>query len=372
MILRNISKIFCFLLACTSAFAQTYEYNDVHFHLTNYVQKGADLHDIINIMNHAHVGQMAVFGIPLQQKWNMRLNQVEDKPEYYLHTGEKLYYYSAVDPMIAREYLELTPDEQNRFYPMITGFNPTDGYAVDHIKNMLIMYPGVFTGIGEFTINKEVVSSKISGAHATLANPALGAILNFATKVGMVILIHSDIDTIRSNLNNTETAVYLDDMDRLFSRHKDSTIIWAHTGLGRFVRPKPHHLKSIEKLLVKYPNLYFDISWQEIAKYIVKNEKTIANWSALINKYPERFIFGTDTVAPNLASYRVALDSYKKLWPALSPEAQKLVKHDNFTRIFSAAEKKVRAWERQNVPNLVPTINWPFADDSEQSAADPD
>ena len=46
---------------------------------------------------------------------------------------------------------------------MITGFNPTDMYAADHIRRVLKIFPGVFSGIGEFTIHKEFVSSKIVG-----------------------------------------------------------------------------------------------------------------------------------------------------------------------------------------------------------------
>ena len=44
-----------------------------------------------------------------------------------------------------------------------TGFNPADMYAVDHIRRVLETYPGVFTGIGEFTIHKEFVSAKVAG-----------------------------------------------------------------------------------------------------------------------------------------------------------------------------------------------------------------
>jgi len=57
-------------------------------------------------------------------------------------------------------YKSLTTDEQARFDPMITGFNPTDMYAADHIRRVLQTFPGVFTGIGEFTIHKEFVSAK--------------------------------------------------------------------------------------------------------------------------------------------------------------------------------------------------------------------
>ena len=52
----------------------------------------------------------------------------------------------------------------------------------------------MFSGIGEFTIHKEFVSAKISGETASLTNPALDRILDFAAEAGLVVLIHNDVD----------------------------------------------------------------------------------------------------------------------------------------------------------------------------------
>ena len=43
--------------------------NDSHFHLTNYIQEGIDIHDFLKIMGNK-VGRVALFGIPLQQQWS--------------------------------------------------------------------------------------------------------------------------------------------------------------------------------------------------------------------------------------------------------------------------------------------------------------
>ena len=91
-------------------------------------------------------------------------------------------------------YRSLTQEEQARFDPMITGFNPADMYAADHIRRVLQTFPGVFSGIGEFTIHKEFVSAKIAGETASLTNPALDRILDFAGEVGLVVILHNDID----------------------------------------------------------------------------------------------------------------------------------------------------------------------------------
>jgi hypothetical protein len=134
--------------------------NDSHFHLTNYIQEGADIHEFLKVMGNK-VGRVALFGIPLQQQWSYE-NSGDLAPTYYLQTDSPLYYYSFTDAYIAMAYRSLSKEEQARFEPMITGFNPTDMYAADHIRRVLQTFPGVFSGIGEFTIHKEFVSSKIA------------------------------------------------------------------------------------------------------------------------------------------------------------------------------------------------------------------
>jgi hypothetical protein len=164
-----------------------YEVHDSHFHLTNYIQEGTDIHDFLRIMG-TKVGRVALFGIPLQQQWSYG-NTGDFAPTYYLQTDAPLYYYSFTDAHIAMAYRSLPKGEQARFDPMITGFNPADMYAADHIKRVLRTFPGVFSGIGEFTIHKEFVSAKISGEVASLQDRALDRLLDFAAEVGLVVLI---------------------------------------------------------------------------------------------------------------------------------------------------------------------------------------
>src|SRR6516225_8731930 len=155
--------------------ADTYEVNDCHFHLTNYIQQGTDIHDFLKIMG-TKVGRVALFGIPLQQQWSYG-NTGDFAPTYYLQTDAPLYYYSFTDAYIANAYRSVPPEQQARLDPMITGFNPTDMYAADHVRRVLATYPGVFEGIGEFTIHKEFVSAKVAGGPATLLDPALDRLL---------------------------------------------------------------------------------------------------------------------------------------------------------------------------------------------------
>jgi hypothetical protein len=169
------------------------EFNDSHFHLTNYIQEGTDIRKLLQLMG-TTVGRSTLFGIPLQQQWSYR-NTGDFAPKYYLDTDARLYYYSFTDAYIAEVFKSLSPAEQARFDPMITGFNPTDMYAADHIRRVLQTFPGVFSGIGEFTIHKEFVSSKIAGDVASLTDAALDRILDFAAEAGLVTILHNDIAT---------------------------------------------------------------------------------------------------------------------------------------------------------------------------------
>src|SRR5215472_9041277 len=239
------AAVYLFCGAVAAAQTPAYDFNDSHFHLTNNIQEGPDIHDFLNMMSNK-AGRVAVFGVPLQQEWSYRVDG-ERAPTYYLHSDAPLYYYSFTDAWIAMAYKSLTKEEQARFDPMITGFNPSDMYAADHIRRVLQTFPGVFTGIGEFTIHKEYVSAKIAGEVASLEDPALDRLLAFCGEAGLVVLIHNDIDV--PFAKEGSPPAYLDDMKALFKRHPNVTFIWAHTGLGRVVRPSKDHLALIEGIL---------------------------------------------------------------------------------------------------------------------------
>lgn len=322
--------------------------NDAHFHLTNYVQRGVDVRDMLQLMGDS-VGRVALFGIPLQQEWLDAVTGAH-APTYYLHSDAPLYYYSFTDAYIAMQYRSLTPAEQARFDPMITGFNPRDMYAPDHIRRVLRTFPGVFVGIGEFTIHKEFVSDKVRPGPASLLDPALDSVLAAAEEIGLLVLIHEDMDV--PFPNDTAHPAYLDQMKALITRHPNATIIWAHTGVGRVVRPVKQHGAVIAALLddPAFRNLYFDISWDEVAKYLVASPSNVRAAAAIIEQYPDRFLYGSDAVAPaSTAAWLRTYSLYAPLWAALTPDASAKVRVNNYARLFDEARRRVRAWEAAHV-----------------------
>jgi hypothetical protein len=360
MIRRTVRMLVAMLVAASSRSAaqRTDDFSDSHFHLTNYIQRGPDISSVLALMGN-RVGRSTLFGIPLQQSWSYA-NSGDYAPSYYLETDARLYYYSFTDAWIATQYLSLPKAVRARFEPMITGFNPADMYAPDHIRRVLAAFPGVFSGIGEFSIHKEFVSSKVAGEGASLTNPALDSILAFAGEAGLVVLLHNDID--RPFAKAGAAPVYLTQMTALLRRHPEATIIWAHMGLGRVIRPPqrqgtgdagvptrdPRQVEIVESILADpgMRHVSFDISWDEVAKYIVATPQSTQAAAALINRYPDRFLFGSDNVAPtDSASYFAVFAMYAPLWQALTPAASEKVRKGNFARLFDAARTKVRSWE---------------------------
>jgi predicted TIM-barrel fold metal-dependent hydrolase len=361
---RPDRKLFVLLSACGVAGAllvagggsmnaapQTALFNDSHFHLTNYIQKGPDAGQLLRMVG-PRVGRIAMFGIPLQQQWSHGVSGAS-APTYYLQSDAPLYYYSFTDAHIAVAYRSLSKADRARIDPMITGFNPADMYAADHIRRVLEDFPDVFTGIGEFSIHKEFVSAKIAGGTPSLLNPALDRILDFAGEVGLVVLIHNDIGVPFANAN--ERPSYLADLEAVFKRHPRTTIIWAHLGVGRVVRPVEEQGALVSRMLddPQLAHVNFDISWNEVAKYLYRDAdtpNTIARIAGVMNRHPDRFLFGTDEVAPTTAKeYYTLYEQYASLWTALTPEAREKILKGNYARLFDAARARVRTWERSHL-----------------------
>ena len=58
----------------------------------------------------------------------------------------------------------------------------------------------------------------------------------------------------------------------------------------------------------------------------------------LINRHPDRFLFGTDEVAPtDQAKYLKVYDMYAPLFAKLTPEASEKLRKGNYERLFDAA-----------------------------------
>ena len=96
--------------------------------------------------------------------------------------------------------------------------------------------------------------------------------------------------------------------------------------------------------------MYFDISWDEVAKYAVATPESIKSAADLANRHPDRFLFGTDNVAPpDQATQLAVFHLWDPILSQLTPEASLKIRKGNYERLFDAARASVRAWEKANV-----------------------
>jgi len=131
-------------------------------------------------------------------------------------------------------------------------------------------------------------------------------------------------------------------MKAFLKRHSNATIIWARMGLGRTVRADTHYWQEMEDILrdPAFSHVYFDISWTEAAKYFVATPETTKLTADLIERYPDRFLFGTDSAAPkDQSEYLKIFYQYDPLWKLLNEQTLRKLRLTNYERIFDEARK---------------------------------
>jgi hypothetical protein len=79
----------------------------------------------------------------------------------------------------------------------------------------------------------------------------------------------------------------------------------------------------------------------------VATPASIARVVAILNTYPDRFLFGTDTVAPKEPKpYYAVFDLWAPIWRQLTHDASAKVRIGNYERLFDEGRRRVRAWEK--------------------------
>jgi len=231
---------------------------------------------------------------------------------------------------------------------MITGFNPTDMYAADHIRRVLNTFPGVFSGIGEFTIHKEFVSSKISAkSPAWRTGPRSPPRFRWRSRPGRLNpqrYRYSFSDVLMKE--GTEPA-YLAPMKAVFKAPPEHNLHLGSHGPRPRGPPNKNHARDIEAILrdPDFRHVNFDISWDETAKYIVATPEATKTMADLMQRYPDRFLFGTDSAAPpDESKYTKVFYQYDPLWKSLDADTSRKVRLQNFERIFDEARREVRGW----------------------------
>jgi len=162
---------------------------------------------------------------------------------------------------------------------------------------------GTYRGIGEFHADGEEA-----------ATPEMRAIAQLAERKGLWLHAHSDAAAV----------------EHLFSHAPSLTIVWAHAGMST---PPA----EIARMLERYPRLFAELSY----RYEVATGGIVEPvWRDLFLRFPDRFIYGTDTWIPMRWDTVVPLARAARDWLSdLPSEVAENIAYRNAERIFSISIK---------------------------------
>lgn len=352
------------------------KYNDSHMHWRDYRQIGKSLVEYIRYMDLNGIKYSTLMSIPTSVKAPHSTTPLVEEigvcgcaPAYYLEqyirnktsiTKQEILQCTRVtmlspdtevDDELKYSYEQLGETERARFDPMITGLDIGNADCCNKLLLKLRRSRGIFTGVGEITLHKEVVDKLIGKGWAHLKkniNPLI-QLLYTCGRIGMPVVLHCDIG--RYDAAPHDVPKFLQRLKELFSHKyvKGTTIIWAHAGgLGRFVNAPDNHVETLGEMLKsgEYPNLHIDLSWTVVADKLTVDECTTNKWKTLIEAFPTRFIYGSDTLAPKTAQiWNATYEKYEGLRNALNETTARKVFFTNYECLFVAARAKVRDYE---------------------------
>jgi predicted TIM-barrel fold metal-dependent hydrolase len=306
---------------------------DSHFHYVDFLQQTDGIEALLKAMDRCGVEQTFICGMPLVKKWHQ---DDPRKPLYYLHNDSRAYWYSLTDVIVARAVLSLPEKDRKRFHPFICGFNGTDRNAVDHVRRMLKWYPDFWAGIGEVMARHDDLTALTYGETPRADHVALDPIYELAAENDLPVGVHSNIGSVW-----LREPIYIHEMENAVKRHPETRFIWNHAGISRRIKV-PTITKELRRMLRTYENLWVDISWVVFEDYVAPQGKPSPEWVALIEEFPDRFMFGTDKVA-RWGNLPEEVMKYYVLYDALKPETAKMVARDNFLRVLPRRVREKQA-----------------------------
>ena len=312
---------------------ETIRYNviDSHLHYTDFLEDTDGYPALIRAMDAAGVSQSVIFGMPIAKQWD---DTMAVAPSYYLSNDSRCYYYSGTDFIVAEELLAQPAEILSRFFPFCCGINGNDRLAAEHIRQLLRLYPDFWCGIGELMSRHDDLTALTYGEAPHVNHPAFLEIFDLAAEEKLPVLVHHNITA-----QSTEEILYLDELCEALEHNRDCKIIWAHVGISRRVEVQ-NLIRIADTLLEKNPNLWMDISWLVYDYYFLDrfpdqyaDGNSLHDWAALIEKYPDRFMLGTDKVG-HWATYPAEVVKYYELLDLLKSETAVKLCHDNILSLI--------------------------------------
>lgn len=337
-------------------------YNDEHFHIQDFKAEGPHLADVMKMID-GRICRSTIMSLAFTVAHDPQIDGAF-APIYYTQTDGPVMYYNAIqDVLVAHKFLALPESDRARLDPMMNAVNLKDARAGEYIKQMVHLYPGVWSGFGEIHFKKQEFSEKVVGGPPSLYSPSIDAVFDVIGEMKAVAVVHCDHDTpynlallsdpaARMIFNGrTPAPQYLDAFKAFLKRHPNVTFVWAHfMGNGRNVQPYPEHWKYLDKMLADpaFKHVNIDMAWgQIIAPFLIDTPEHLKMTADLIRKYPDRFLYGSDQGATaDWERVKKSYDVWEPLWKELGPALTRQVARDNYIRIFDESRRNMRAWEK--------------------------
>jgi hypothetical protein len=160
---------------------------------------------------------------------------------------------------------------------------------------------GYYRGIGEFHLHGK-----------SAENEWVKKTVDFAVANNLYLHAHSD-----------DVAIEI-----LMQHNPKAQIIWAHTGFG--LPPD-----RVAAMLTKYPKLWGELSYR--SGIVDGAGKLTAEWRGLFEKYPDRFLLGSDTwISERWASYGDIIAGYRAWLDQLPPKIAAQIANGNAKALFAS------------------------------------
>jgi predicted TIM-barrel fold metal-dependent hydrolase len=320
------------LLAASSLAAQArdYAYSDAHLHYVDFFQETAGMDKLLAAMAEHRIEHVMISGIPVAKKWH---EDEPKRPRYYAGDDADAYWYSATDVIVAAAVNKLPLEQRQHFHPFLSGFNPNDKNSDAHIQRMLDLNPGLWQGIGEVFTRHDDLTAITAGDTPRANNEAMTRIYHLAAENDLPVMLHSNITSKRER-----NPLYLAEIEEPLRNHPHTRFIWAHAGTSKEIHRHQVQmdflLPTLTRLLEAYPNLYIDLSWSLLTPYLLdKAGKPRPEWVALVERFPERFMLGSDVVG-RFNKLGKEMRRFDPFLDALPEAVARKVARDNFLAVL--------------------------------------
>ena len=159
---------------------------------------------------------------------------------------------------------------------------------------------GYYKGVGEFHLSGKAADTEM-----------VKTTVDFAVAHDLYLHAHADAEAVEILMRHNPLA----------------KIIWAHTGFSLSA-------DRVGALLAKYPKVWGELSYR--SGIVDGGGRLTPEWRALFEKYPDRFLLGSDTWVPERwASYGDIMQGYREWLAQLSPAIAKQIAHGNARAMFA-------------------------------------